>query len=83
MSINDQKFPVTEIMKSLGRLEAMAVTTRDEIVELKTETSKRLNAHAKSIRSLNKTRDRQWGAAKGLGVVGTIVGVIVGWFKYG
>ncbi len=78
-----EKFPVSEIMKSLGRLETMASATKDEIAELKHETRERLNAHALSLRSLNKTRDRQWGAAKGLGVVGTIIGVVVGWFRYG
>ena len=70
---------LTKILSSTVRLETMAVATKDEIAELKTETRDRLNAHATNLRSLNKTRDRQWGAAKGLGVVGTIVG----WFKYG
>ena len=74
---------LTKILSSTVRLETMAVATQQDIVDLKTETSKRFDAHASSIRSLNKTRDRQWGAAKGLGVVGTTIGVIVGWFKYG
>ncbi len=74
---------LTKILSSTVRLETMAVATQREIVDLKTETSKRLDSHASSIRSLNKTRDRQWGAAKGLGVVGSIIGVIVGWFRYG
>ena len=74
---------IDKILRSTARLETMAETTQREIAELKHETRERLNAHAASIRSLNKTRDRQWGAAKGLGVVGTIIGVVVGWFKYG
>ncbi len=74
---------IDKILRSTARLEAFAEATQREIVELKVETSTRLNAHASSLRSLNKTRDRQWGAAKGLGVVGTIIGVVVGWFKYG
>ena len=74
---------LTKILSSTVRLETMAVATQRDIVDLKTETSKRFDAHASSIRSLNKTRDRQWGAAKGLGVVGTAIGIIVGWFKYG
>ena len=72
-----------QIIRSTTRLEAMAEGTQHEMAELKHETRQRLNTHAASIRSLNKTRDRQWGAAKGLGVVGTVIGVIVGWFKYG
>ncbi len=74
---------IDKILQSTARLETMAEATQREIAALKHETSKRLNAHATSIRSLNKTRDRQWGATKGLGVVGTIIGVVVGWFKYG
>ena len=72
-----------KILGTVIRLETMAMATQRDIVDLKTETSKRFDAHAGNLRSLNKTRDRQWGAAKGLGVVGTIIGVIVGWFKYG
>ncbi len=79
--MNDER--IDKILQSTARLEAFAEVTQREIVDLKTETSTRLNAHATSIRSLNKTRDRQWGAAKGLGVVGTIIGVVIGWFKYG
>ena len=74
---------IDKILRSTVRLETMAENTQREIIELKTETSNRLNTHASSLRSLNKTRDRQWGAAKGLGVVGTIIGVVVGWFRYG
>ncbi len=74
---------IDKILRSTARLETMAEATQREIAELKHETRERLNAHALSLRSLNKTRDRQWGAAKGLGVVGTIIGVVVGWFKYG
>ena len=71
------------ILASTARLETMAIATQREIAELKHETRERLNSHAESLRSLNKTRDRQWGAAKGLGVTGSIIGAIIGWFKYG
>ncbi len=85
MSINDKDPIVTpnQIMRSLVRLETIAEATQREIAELKTETRVRLNQHSVSIRSLKATRNKQLGAAKGLGVVGTIIGVVVGWFKYG
>lgn len=83
MGLNMSDERLDKILSSTGRLEAMAVATQHEIAELKDETRQRANAHAANLRSLNKTRDRQIGGAKVVGVVGTIIGVVVGWFKYG
>ncbi len=70
------------ILKSTARLEAMAEATHREIAELKHETRDRLNQHSASIRSLNATRNKQRGAAKGLGVLGGIGAAILGWLRY-
>ncbi len=72
-----------KIIASQARTEAILGVVQRDVSELKEHTNTRMNAHASSIRSLNKTRDRQWGAAKVLGGVGTLVGVVIGWFKYG
>ena len=72
-----------KIIASQARTEAVLGEVQKDVSELKEHTNTRMNAHASSIRSLNKTRDRQWGAAKVIGVMGTISGVVVGWFKYG
>ena len=74
---------LAKVLAATSRLETLAEGHDRRLVELKEVTTKRLDAHGKDIRSLNKTRDRQWGAAKGLGFVGTIFGAIIGWFKYG
>ena len=74
---------LTKVLEATSRLEALAEGHDRRLIELREVTTKRLDAHGKDIRSLNKTRDRQWGAAKGLGVLGTLSGIIAGWFKYG
>ncbi len=71
------------IIASQARTEAVLGEVQKDVSELKEHTNTRMNSHSTSIRSLNKTRDRQWGAAKVLGGIGTIGAVVIGWFKYG
>lgn len=72
-----------KIIASQARTEVHVSTIQRDLAQLTEHSNTRLNAHAKSLRSFEKTRDRQWGAAKlGAGLV-TISGVIIGWFKFG
>lgn len=72
-----------KIIASQARTEAVLGEVQKDVSELKEHTNTRMNAHASSIRSLNKTRDRQWGATKVIGVLGTASAIVIGWFKYG
>ena len=72
-----------KIIASQARTEAVLNAVQKDVSELKEHTNTRMNAHASSIRSLNKTRDRQWGATKVIGILSTASAIIIGWFKYG
>ena len=74
---------LAKVLAATSRLETLAEGHDRRLVELKEVTTKRLDAHGKDIRSLNKTRDRQWGAAKLLAGISTLSGLVAGWFKYG
>ena len=71
------------IIASQARTEAILGEVQKDVSELKEHTNTRMNAHASSLRSLNKTRDKQWGAAKVLAGISTLSGLVAGWFKYG
>ena len=71
------------ILAGQARLETLAAAHKDDLVELKEVTTKRLDAHSLGIQSLNKTRDRQWGITKGFGIIGTLAGVVLAWLRYG
>ncbi len=50
-----------KIIASQARTETILGVVQRDVSELKEHTNTRMNAHAASIRVLNKTRDRQWG----------------------
>ena len=64
-----------ELMATVSRIET-------KLDDLKEVSVVRLNSHAGKSDSLERTRDRQWGAAK-LGAIGlTIVGAVLGFLRW-
>ena len=69
-----------EMMVAIAKVEEGITGLHAKVDDLKDVSVKRLNAHASKIDSLERTRDRQWGAAKlsavGLAVLGAVVGFL-------
>ena len=71
-----------EMMVAIAKVEEGIAGLHGKIDALKEVSVKRLNAHASKIDSLERTRDRQWGAAK-LSAVGiTILGAVLGFLRW-
>ena len=72
-----------EMMAAIAKVEEGIVGLHAKVDDLKEVSIKRLNAHADKIDSLERTRDRQWGAAKrsavGLMIMGAVLGVLRWW----
>ncbi len=71
-----------KLLAMVTRTEVHTEVIRRDVATLKGDTNKRLRSHAEGLRSLNKTRDRQYGAGKVISVIGTIVGIVTGWIVY-
>ena len=78
--MSDEK--LDKIIASQARTEVHVQVIRRDFDTLKTDTNARMRSHAAGLRSLNRTRDRQWGAAKVLSCLGAVLLVVVGWFSY-
>ena len=72
-----------EMMAAIAKVEEGIVGLHAKVDDLKEVSIKRLNGQADKIDSLERTRDRQWGAAKlsavGLMIMGAVLGVLRWW----
>ena len=72
-----------EMMAAIAKVEEGILGLHAKVDDLKDVSVKRLNAHADKIDSLERTRDRQWGAAKlsavGLMILGAVLSVLRWW----
>ena len=71
-----------EMMAAIAKVEEGIMGLHTKVDDLKDVSVKRLNAHADKIDSLERTRDRQWGAGK-LSAVGLmILGAVLGFLRW-
>ena len=71
-----------EMMVAIAKVEEGITGLHGKVDDLKEVWVKRLNAHASKFDSLERTRDRQWGATK-LSAVGiTILGAVLGFLRW-
>ena len=72
-----------EMMAAIAKIEEGITGLHAKVDDLTKVSVKRLDAHANKIDSLERTRDRQWGAAKvaavGLTILGAVMGVLRWW----
>ena len=72
-----------EMMAAIAKIEEGISGLHTKVDDLKEVSVKRLDAHATKSDSLERTRDRQWGAAKvaavGLTIMGAVMGVLRWW----
>ena len=73
---------IDRLLEAAARTEVHTSVIRRDLTSLKDDTNKRLRSHAEGLRSLNKTRDRQFGAGKVISVLVTLIGVVIGWALY-
>ena len=73
---------VAEMMVAIAKVEKGITGLHGKLDDLKEVSVKRLNTHASKIDSLERTRDRQWGAGK-LSAVGLmILGAVLGFLRW-
>ena len=73
-----------EMMAAIAKVEEGISGLHAKVDDLTKVSVKRLDAHASKIDSLERTRDRQWGAAKLSGVGIMILAAVLGvlrWLK--
>ena len=71
-----------EMMAAIAKVEEGISGLHSKVDDLKDVSVKRLNAHADKIDSLERTRDRQWGATKLSAVGVTILGAVLGFLRW-
>lgn len=73
---------LSEILEATARLEEQGVGLRRDVQELKTGTAAVLSQHAIAINSLQRSRATFKGWAKGVSVVGVVLGA-ASYFRWG
>ena len=71
-----------EMMAAIAKVEEGIVGLHAKVDDLKEVSIKRLNGQADKIDSLERTRDRQWGAAKVAAVGLMILGAVLGFLRW-
>ena len=74
----DQIMRDDRLERTLGRLEEKI----DGIANTLQSHLDGIKSNEKRVNSLERTRDRQWGGAKVLGVVLSVFAAIAGWFGF-
>jgi len=73
---------LAELMASVARVEEGVKRIDRQMVDLRAISREQLNNHNIRVDSLERTRDRQRGAAKLSGVVVVACGAILSWLRW-
>lgn len=73
---------VQDLIAAVARVEEGIKRIDDKIDDLQEVSVKRLNSHALRVDSLERTRDRQWGAVKFSGAVVVLLGAVLSWLRW-